>query len=329
MPLAKIRLRTSIAYPVIEPPLDWAVTNLVIWDKITFIWDPNDRQSLDKFATRTPILLDRGLVQLAAPAEADVLAASTQLTDLLHTNPANVPEDPEFAKTFVLHPVKLTGKYWDDVRRSGDGFVHVPPHIGALYVGLLASEMARRQNNATVSIRSEEALWVVGSNAKRLVTPTTADCVGRAAFNVLCPTLRDPLSTDVNVINGVCDDILALRRLDEWHAWREHLCGYLDAVGTTTPSPDHIAEISRAMNEAVNRFQTEAQKHRRITLAKGGATILGSGVGFLVGDIPGAIASAITGGASLAIDLYEARLQHRVHTGSWQHFVVEAKRRFD
>jgi hypothetical protein len=301
----------------------------LIWDKIIIIWDPDDIVHLKDYAVRTPVLLDRGLVKLAKPHDDDVTRASKKIEDLSHASTAQVPTDNEFASTFALHPVKVTGAYWDHARRSADGFVHVPPHLGTLYVGLLSQEMAIRAGIPTISMRYEEPLFLAGAASPLISSLTAENCVARAALEVLEIELKeDGHSSDSDLVERACDDITALRNLDGWHAWRELICEYLNALESAKPYGNTIATISADMQSALRRYEAEASRQKLATIWKIGVTVAAGAVGFFVGAVPGAIAGAASGSAMLGIDLYQRRNQIRVRRSGWQHFVLMTRKRF-
>ncbi len=329
MPLENIRLKTSVAYPVVEVPLRWAVAALLIWDKITIIWDPGDTEHLRDYAVRTPVFIDNGFVDLAKPSEADVDRASMRLAAHLKDPGTLPPSDGEFATAFALHPVKVTGAYWDSVRRSADGFVLVPAKFGAAYVGLLAEEMAGHAGISTVCMRYDEPLFLAGATPERADATTAEDCVARASFEVLGVELKGrTLSAESDLAKEVCKDITALRNLDGWYTWRELICKYLDALAGMGSHSQAVATIAAEMRSGIRKYEKEVLRQRWATLAKIGVTAAGGAVGFFVGSIPSAIAGAATGGAMLGVDLFQGRAQQEERRSGWQHFILEARKRF-
>jgi hypothetical protein len=322
--LVNLQLNKVLAYPVIEPPIKFLFSSLLIWETIELIWGENEIQ-VQKFrdeAEKSTIFFDKGLVSLKQPFNDEIVRASEELIKLRSGYLEEIKDDDAFSDRFIINPVKVTKSYWESARKRQDEFLDVPQEVGRLYLGLLAMEMSKRPNDSVpiLTTRIHEPLFLEGGIRKKPSNLDPDECIVQASFNCLVP------SEDLREMNF--DDIISIRKLESWYNWREELLSYKKKLNRSN-SIKEVNAITHELNYKASIFKKDIDRNKWIIASKIGLTIVGGVVGFFVGSLPGAITGASVGAATTGIDIYQAHSGRNGRRQQYQQFTIDAKKIFD
>lgn len=324
MHLTDITFKKALAYPVIQPSINWLVSSLLLWEEIVLIWDPSDMENMKRYAAISKIFMDNGLVTIRKPSDDEIKEALKELQIIRERkNKIKIPTDDLFS----IHIGKTTPKYWKKINAildSEDKFIYVPDNMGRLYMGLLANQMGKRNGNAlpTLTERVDEPIFLQ-KNQYLDEYSTSKDKVSRIAHKVLIPD-KDLRLLEASDIQKLCREIYELRKLDGWHSWRKYLLESQTQI-LVHKELDNPEYFVKEFNERVAIFQKEGNKQKLPLLTKFIINVAGVIIPTIMGSTPGIVSAATTGISRSIVDKVDTVNRKKISQSTPEQFVLKTR----